>query len=128
MALVLSVTSLKTTSNAGSGSVPAFRTSTPTVVVSFTRGKGGTARPLSSASVSGAVVPPSSMLTPKRSRTRSIRLTMVSVSLPAKSRPTAWRSASSVTTREPESPPALKAPPGMESCSPKRAISVQGSS
>ncbi len=52
-----------------------------------------------------------SIVTPNRLSTRSMRLAMVTVALPAKSSATGLRFASSVTMSEPESPPPLK-PPG----------------
>ena len=54
-----------------------------------------------------------SIETPNRLRTRSIRLAMVTVELPAKSSATGFRLPSSVTMREPESPPPLNVPGSM---------------
>jgi hypothetical protein len=86
--LVASVSSSSETSKEGRGWLPAFRTVTGTVVAWPTSTQGGASMLSTAASVNGSVAPPSSIETPKRSSTRSIRLTMVSVSLPANSRPT----------------------------------------
>ncbi len=55
-----------------------------------------------------------SITTPKRCSTRSIRLAIVTLALPANSNATGLRFASSVTMSEPESPPLLN-PPGVMS-------------
>ncbi len=103
--------------------VPRFSTVTVTVTVWPTTTGVGTSMPVTATSVVGSGTAPPSTVTPNRFKTRSIRLTMVWVSLPAKSKPTGrlWLS----TTSDPESPPALKVPGVTMSWSVKRAMFIQ---
>ncbi len=118
-----SVASCRVTSKAGTSWLPTFFTVTLTpavlpwitrlgplmlVTARSVRGPGG-----------GGAEP--SIVTPKRSRTRSIRLAIVTDELPANSSATGFRFASSVTSSEPESPPPLNVPGETISWSTKRA-------
>ena len=70
--------------------------------------------------VGGGEVPPSTE-TPKYCSTRSMRLAIVCVELPANSSATGFLASSSVTISDPESPPPLNVPGSMTSWSMNRA-------
>ncbi len=87
-----------------------FRTVTVTDTASLAVADAGALTEETSTSVTSAggdEVKPSTV-TSNSSSTRSMRLRIVCVELPANSSPTGCRFASFVTTPEPESPPALK--------------------
>ena len=108
-----SVVSCSVTSKAETSWLPTFFTETVTLDVPPCTAELGPLTLVTARSVSGpgggGAKP--SITTPKRWSTRSIRLAIVTLALPANSNATGLRFASSVTMSEPESPPLLN-PPG----------------